>query len=41
MFSMLPKVKLNFEWTFILSSAIALNYDKSAVVSLGKELKHI
>ena len=37
MFSTLPKPNFNVSFTFILSSAIAFNLDKSENLSFGKE----
>ena len=37
-FSTLPKLNFNFSFTFILSSANALNLDQSVILSFGKEL---
>ena len=38
MFSTPPKPDFNFSFTFILSSACALNMDKSRILLFGKEL---
>ena len=40
MFSSIPKTNFNFLVTFILSSAIAFNFDQSKIL-FGKELKAI
>ena len=41
MFSTLPKMNLNFSFTFILSSADALNLDQSKNLLFGKELNSV
>ena len=38
MFSILPKTYFNFSFTFILSSANALNLDQSKILLFGKDL---
>ena len=41
MFSILSEMNFNFEVTFILWSAKALNLDRSKVLSFGKHLRFI